>query len=151
MGYKSTSTCCKSPASPTISSSSLSYTHTNIISFTTSATMYFSFAVVTALLGLANANFDLYVGNDNGLGTGNQFETWYIHQTPPDCNRVTNHAEMWDDMGDVSGNKRGIRCEGNGCHTNKPENVDVLEMHFSNKPLYHWSKFHDSLVRMAAD
>lgn len=135
------------------SSPSLSgrHSHTNIISLATSTTMHFSFAVVTALLGLANANFDLYVGNDNSLGTGNQFETWYIHQTPPDCNRVTNHAEMYDQIDDVSGNKRGIRCEGNGCHRNQPKNVDVLEMHFSNKPLYHWSEFHDSVVRIAGD
>ncbi|KAK0745670.1 hypothetical protein B0T18DRAFT_291841, partial [Schizothecium vesticola] len=91
---------------------------------------------------LANANFDLYVGDDNMLGAGNQFATWYIHQTPPDCNRVNNHARMWDNIDDVS-SLRGIRCQGMGCHRNEPENVEVLEMHFSNKPLYHWTIYKD--------
>jgi len=125
---------------------SLRHSRSNIISLTTPATMHFSFAVTTALLGLASANFDLYVGADNGLGTGNQFSTWWIHEAPPDCNRVTNHAEMWDTLDDVSGRMLGIRCEGVGCHRNQPENVDVLEMHFSNNPLYHWSKFRGSDV-----
>jgi hypothetical protein len=128
---------------------SLSHPRSNIISLTTPATMRFSFAVATALLGLASANFDLYAGADNMLGSGNQFSTWYIHEAPPDCNRVTNHAEMWDEIDDVSGDKRGIRCEGMGCHRYQPENVDVLEMHFSNNPLYHWSKFHRSVGRKA--
>lgn len=102
--------------------------------------MRFSFALAAALLGLTNADFDLYVGDD--VSPGFAFNVWYIHQSPPDCNRVTNHARSYTESDDVSGRTLGVRCEGMGCHRNQPENVDQLEMHFSNKPLYHWSEFH---------
>ncbi|KAK5651455.1 hypothetical protein OQA88_12462 [Cercophora sp. LCS_1] len=105
--------------------------------------MRFSFAIMTAIASLASANFDLYVAQDAGLGAGNQFFGWTIHPAEPDCNRVLNHAEFYHDQDDLSGRTIGVRCEGQGCHRNQPENVNVLEMHFSNKPLYHWTIYKD--------
>jgi hypothetical protein len=36
----------------------------------------------------------------------------------------------------------GVRCKGSGCgQTPPPENIDELEIHVSNNPLYHWSKY----------
>jgi hypothetical protein len=99
--------------------------------------------ILTALasLGLVSANFDLYAASDNDAGSGNVFGGLTIHPKEPDCNRVVNHAEMWFDQADVSGDKLGVRCKGKGCLAGNPGDVDVLEMHFTNKPhLLHWSK-----------
>ncbi|KAK1829509.1 hypothetical protein QBC39DRAFT_125771 [Podospora conica] len=102
--------------------------------------MRFSFAIVATLLGLTNANFDLYAGTEQSLG--GFFMVWTIHQTPPDCKRV-NQAETYLQLDDVSGNKVGVRCEGSGCSTYQPSNVNVVEMHFSNNPLFHFTIYKD--------
>ncbi|KAK2033142.1 hypothetical protein LX32DRAFT_690331 [Colletotrichum zoysiae] len=49
------------------------------------------------------------------------------------------HSPVWEDRRDVSGSKTGVRCKGSGCAPQPPANdIDELEMHFSNSPLYHW-------------
>ena len=54
--------------------------------------------------------------------------------------RVSN-ARKFNDSSDVSGHKLGVRCVSIGCvGNNDPASIPVLEMHFSNNPLYHWSK-----------
>jgi hypothetical protein len=101
--------------------------------------MRFSLSIVACLLGLGTANFDLYIGDDNAVGA-EPYPMWQIFEADPDCRDVYN-TEMNPDLDDVSGDKRGVRCEGRGCHRNEVNNIDVFEMHFSNKPLFHFSYF----------
>lgn len=94
----------------------------------------FSFAVI--------ADFDMYHGKWMVLG---EFEVdrdiWQIFQTDPNCDQAWNTA-VTDDSYDVSGNKLGVRCVGSGCDgSNDPWDIDLVEMHYSNNPLYHWSMY----------
>jgi hypothetical protein len=42
----------------------------------------------------------------------------------------------------VSANKIGVRCRGSCNYWEPAGDIDQLEMHFRNNPLYHWSEFH---------
>lgn len=92
------------------------------------------------LASLAVADFDLYAGSNLAAGEGNNADVWFTLDGEPDC--ITAWlAEYHFDQSDVSGTKLGVRCEGSGCWgTNDPADIDVLEMHFTNEPFYHWSK-----------
>ena len=100
--------------------------------------MRFSLPIVAAIVGLASADFDLYIGQDNAI-PGIQIDTFWVFNNEPDCNQV-NSWEYHDGRDDVSGDKRGVRCEGKGCKNNNPLEIDLIEMHFSNNPLLHFSK-----------
>ena len=103
-----------------------------------------------ALLGLllscgsvVHANFDIYVGWGNTIAW-TKFENpsftdaWWIFDGEPDCNMAW-RVQSFPDSDDVSGGKLGIRCEGTcGIH-DSPWGISVLEMHFRNNPLLHWS------------
>ncbi|KAJ4344820.1 uncharacterized protein N0V89_012564 [Didymosphaeria variabile] len=55
-------------------------------------------------------------------------------------------AQHISDSKDVSGNKLGIRCRGDGCiHDHSTDNIELVEMHWTNKPLFHWTIYHDWL------
>ncbi|KAK5653274.1 hypothetical protein OQA88_9173 [Cercophora sp. LCS_1] len=97
-------------------------------------------ASLALLTRLASADFDVYAGTTNSVGEGHFAETWYIFQGEPNCNDAWNAKEYYE-SDDVSGKYRtGFRCEGKGCWgTNNPGDIEELEMHFSNNPLFHWT------------
>ncbi|KAI9149030.1 hypothetical protein HJFPF1_11075 [Paramyrothecium foliicola] len=99
------------------------------------------FTLITVPLAMlvqqVSANFDLYSMSENDW-TGGHTDQWKIFATDPSCSEVANARIYWD-TNDVSGTKTGVRCKGNGCWNNYPSQVDELEMHFSNNPLYHWT------------
>lgn len=114
--------------------------------------MHFSFPTVAfmaaALVPSIQANFDLYFV----FGTtysGIPYERWQVFEAEPtDCEHIRS-LPAWDSSADVSGNKVGVRCRGGeqgiGCFDyDPPEEIRQLEMHFSNEPLYHFSKFNKS-------
>ncbi|KAL1595911.1 hypothetical protein SLS60_009601 [Paraconiothyrium brasiliense] len=54
------------------------------------------------------------------------------------------NARKIGDSGDVSGNKLGIRCRGEGCESDhSSDSIELLEMHWTNVPLFHWTIYHD--------
>lgn len=89
------------------------------------------------------ADFDLYQGFVNIVGGSNQHyyaDHWYVFGGEPSCDDAWG-ANTYGDSDDVSGSKTGVRCRGGGCWGNTdPANIDLVEMHFSNNPLYHFSK-----------
>ncbi|KAK4096695.1 hypothetical protein N658DRAFT_489752 [Parathielavia hyrcaniae] len=92
------------------------------------------------------ANFDLYSGWVNIIGGSGQHhysEHWTVFGSEPNCDQAWG-AKTYGDTDDVSGDKTGVRCRTNGCHgQTNPHNIEVLEMHFSNNPLYHWTIYND--------
>ncbi|KAK1988140.1 hypothetical protein LZ30DRAFT_777005 [Colletotrichum cereale] len=64
---------------------------------------------------------------------------WQVFEAEAGCDDAI-HSPIWEDHSDVSGSKMGVRCKGSGCAPQTPaNNIDELEMHFSNSPLYHWT------------
>lgn len=102
-----------------------------------------SLVVLLSLTSAVNANFDLYSGfYNNGPGSiQNPTQgVWYIFDSDPSCNDVL-HTQLYERTNDVSGTKLGVRCVGAGCLGDpSPTEIEVIEMHFSNNPLFHWSK-----------
>lgn len=95
-------------------------------------------APLLALVPVCTANFDIYMNNAwtvQGGSTG-----WTIFEADPPCGQV-NNAIIYGNYGDVSGSYIGVRCVGDCFPSNRPDGIQVLEMHFNNNPLYHWSKF----------
>lgn len=95
-----------------------------------------SWAVLLSFGLTAMADFDLYSVTISGNPSQ---EMWLILEGDSNCDRVT-HTRLWPASGDVSGGKTGVRCGGRGCWGADPAEIDVLEMHFTNNPLFHWSK-----------
>jgi hypothetical protein len=95
---------------------------------------------------VVKANFDLYSGFLNYYD-GNQqayYRMWQIFDSDPSCNDVFNTRYVYN-TDDVSGGTLGVRCEAGwnnaGCYGHDdPISITTLEMHFSNSPLFHWSK-----------
>ncbi|KAK0702893.1 hypothetical protein B0T21DRAFT_416769 [Apiosordaria backusii] len=101
--------------------------------------MRFSTFLFACLAGLAKANFDLYLGHFIiPAGGGVLHEAWFIYPIDPNCNDVWNGG-YYLDQDDVSGSKTGVRCSGSGCYGGAASDIDVVEMHFTNSPLYHWT------------
>lgn len=87
------------------------------------------------------ANFDIYQEGGYGVRT-----EWKIFNDMPNCDNIY-ETHSFEAMGDVSGDKRGFRCEGKGClptNFGSPDEIEVLEMNFGthNGNLYHFSMFH---------
>ncbi len=89
-----------------------------------------------------HANFDLYSGSEDWAGYQGIVDhrpKWFVFDGPPDCNMAW-RVPRYDPRSDVSGDKIGVRCEGGGCSPGAdPAGVSVVEMHFRNDPLLHWS------------
>ncbi|KAK4174568.1 hypothetical protein QBC36DRAFT_191968 [Triangularia setosa] len=102
--------------------------------------MRFSTFVLACVAGLAEANFDLFLGAQTFPGDGgiHRFQTWSIFPSDPSCNDVWN-GPYYLGQEDVSGSKVGVRCEGKGCNGGAASDIDIVEMHFTNSPLYHWT------------
>ncbi|KAM7187848.1 hypothetical protein V8F20_010807 [Naviculisporaceae sp. PSN 640] len=101
-------------------------------------------AALSLLPGAALANFDIYrVKRTVPYAQGGVDVIWQIFSTPPSCDQALNSG-YFEDKRDVSGNKIGVRCEGSGCSQTKPPgDISILEMHFSNSPLHHWTIYKD--------
>ncbi|KAK4649729.1 uncharacterized protein QC761_0024350 [Podospora bellae-mahoneyi] len=106
--------------------------------------MRLSTLLLASLTGLANANFDLYLGTELYAldPTSNIFRGWYIFDNDPSANDVFAHG-LYISKDDVSGRTIGVRCAGSGCLGGAATDINVLEMHFSNNPLYHWTIYKD--------
>jgi hypothetical protein len=92
-----------------------------------------------------NANFDIYSGWVNQAAVYPKYsdpyyqDLWFVFDGEPDCDMAW-RVPTYHDVEDVSGTKLGVRCEGSGCSGfGNPAQVSVVEMHFRNDPLLHWS------------
>ncbi|KAK0653306.1 hypothetical protein QBC41DRAFT_369366 [Cercophora samala] len=108
----------------------------------------FYFIFVTLSATLAYADFDLYDGYVKGWQDDFPTSTWFVFASPPNCDDVfSSLTQSYAEMDDVSGDHTGVRCEGAGCgspdRSSDPYNVDVLEMHFANNPLWHFTIYKD--------
>jgi hypothetical protein len=103
--------------------------------------------VASGLISVANANFDIYrVHRTMPYAQGGSDIIWQIFPADPSCDVALN-TEWVPNSYDVSGNKLGVRCKGSGCSAQAPpENIDVLEMHLKNNPLWHWSRALHTLI-----
>ncbi|KAF4461167.1 hypothetical protein FALBO_12046 [Fusarium albosuccineum] len=99
-----------------------------------------SLILFAALVSRATADFDVYMELKTEFWLVSQFAIW--QEPPTDCVRQIWPAPSWPWLNDVSGNKKGVRCKGDGCDFNgDAHNIEQLEMHFSNNPLYHWTLY----------
>lgn len=104
--------------------------------------IFSTIALWAATLPAVTANFDIYWVHQDLYDT----MIWMVFAAPPSCDEV-NHTRGWGWKSDVSGNKYGMRCQGNGCGAFKrPEEIDVLEMNFNDNPQYHWSMYLSSCL-----
>jgi hypothetical protein len=96
---------------------------------------------MTGLASLCTADFDVYRSWDI---TGGRITTgWQVFEADvvPSCDQVGN-GTLFRSRDDVS-SRIGVRCKGS-CFLDDPaDNVDELEMHLRDVPLYHWSEFYD--------
>jgi hypothetical protein len=100
--------------------------------------MKISAFMLAALLPLCSANFDLYheyFAMNDGEGI-----VWKVFQNHPSRDEVLSTGGF-EVSRNVSGRKIGVRCVGWCDHGDRPGGIEVLEMHFRNNPLYHWSKY----------
>ena len=96
--------------------------------------------VLMLLIQLAAADFSIYRIDPPGPGSNGP---WKIFNNDATCGELDNRIS-WNSKSDVSGKKLGLRCKGTACDyhvTGNPRDWEELEMHFSNKPLWHLSKF----------
>ncbi|KAJ4296261.1 hypothetical protein N0V90_006306 [Kalmusia sp. IMI 367209] len=98
--------------------------------------------ILIELFQLTSANFDIYWEH--------HWDVRYPHagykvfgDKPRNCGDPA-AAPRFDYSDDVSGNKKGVRCEGQGCVADfDPGSITVMEMHFGNRPLLHWTIYRD--------
>lgn len=96
--------------------------------------------LATALLPQAQANFDVYrveaISPRGGVSV-----YWQAFEAEGSCELTGTFSYIWSGRNDVSGTKKGVRCKGSGCAAQTSIlDIEHLEMHWSNNPLYHWSK-----------
>jgi hypothetical protein len=109
--------------------------------------MHFSLPAITlatsTLIPSTSANFDVYrVNSIKPYTQGGTSLGWMIFPAEPPCDvvvRKTSTNGWWESSNDVSGDKYGFRCEGDGCRTQgSRSDVDVLEMGFNG--MHHYSE-----------
>jgi len=111
--------------------------------------MKFSLLTTTLLSALfpslVLANFDVYEIGENNAGDS-AYGAYAIFEGEPDCHGLMKYPVAFfggDD--DVSGGRRGVRCEGRGCYSGNVGEIDILEMNLGgrgrNDPVWHWSEF----------
>jgi hypothetical protein len=97
-----------------------------------------SIVALAALLQAVQADFDLYrIGAAPSKGSG---EGWQVHSDSWTCRDIMN--QLWRESNDVSGDKYGVRCSGDGCGRSDgtdPSDIEIVEMNF-NSDKYHWSE-----------
>jgi len=99
---------------------------------------------MTVLLPVVVADFMLYQVGIGGNGIVDNVNGWQVYQDEANCHNVLDWLWPWSK--DVSGDKFGIRCEGNGCprgwpgqQDRDPANIDIVEVNFARAD-HHWSK-----------
>ncbi|KAK4215931.1 family 71 glycoside hydrolase [Rhypophila decipiens] len=77
-------------------------------------------------------------------------DKWFVFPAQPDCDDV--YASVYrPELDDVSKDWIGVRCEapyGKCSGGSDPRLIEILEMHFSNEPLYHWTIYRDQDYQM---
>ncbi|GKT86033.1 hypothetical protein Ct61P_03883 [Colletotrichum tofieldiae] len=99
--------------------------------------------LAAALLPQAKANFDVYrveaISPRGGVSV-----YWQAFEAEGSCAKTGTFSQIWISRDDVSGSKKGVRCKGSGCAAQAPiRDIEQLEMHFSNNPLYHWTIYNN--------
>jgi|SRR5687768_18531397 hypothetical protein len=85
------------------------------------------------------ANFDLYRVEFTYIDKPSKVY-WQAFEAEGNCETSVITASF-EERGDTSGDKIGVRCDGHGCKQFAPiHEITQLEMHFSDDPLYHYSK-----------
>lgn len=99
--------------------------------------MKLSLQIITLLSAflpsLVLANFDVYEVGKNGAGDG-AYSAYAIFEGEPDCHGLMKYPVAFfggDD--DVSGNRRGVRCEGYGCYSGNVGEITILEMNLGGR------------------
>ena len=95
-----------------------------------------------AFVGIARANFDLYIEIQTEPISGQINRFWKIFEAEPSCDDVNNSFGYFD-QDDASGD-RAVRCEGSGCDpSGNASDIEELEMNFTHDggPVWHWSKW----------
>ncbi|KAI1847967.1 hypothetical protein JX265_001972 [Neoarthrinium moseri] len=103
-----------------------------------------SFAAILssmAMVPLVKANFDLYETMQTVAFGGEALTGYKVFEAEPDCDQVR-AGGFYQDETDVSGDNTGVRCEGD-CAAADPAGITILEMHFNNNPLHHWTIYKD--------
>ncbi|KAK2059977.1 hypothetical protein LY76DRAFT_604336 [Colletotrichum caudatum] len=81
---------------------------------------------VACMPRVAQANFDIY--RVEWIWINRPAIVWQAFEAEVGCDEAI-HSPT------------GVRCKGSGCAPQPSANdIDELEMHFSNDPLYHWSQ-----------
>ncbi|KAL1605244.1 hypothetical protein SLS60_004788 [Paraconiothyrium brasiliense] len=103
-------------------------------------------AILATILPFTTANFDLYHIHGvkaEGSWPGSEINGWQLQNDNPSCEQVDQYA-VWRDSGDLSHGRLGIRCEGKCGYGDAPwPDVKLIEMHFTNNPLYHFTIYKD--------
>ncbi|KAK2600486.1 hypothetical protein N8I77_010014 [Diaporthe amygdali] len=99
-----------------------------------------------AILAITPVSSDFYIyrmwqtfGHLEG-GTESYSEEYAFFPGPPSCNDVDDRWHAQDGKHDVSGHKRGVRCEGN-CGPFKPFDPKIVEF---NNGIGHYTYYRDS-------
>ena len=95
-----------------------------------------------SLLPAAYANFDAYrVELSRPYAQGGDRIGWQIFEAEASCESAGNeNRPWWDQTSDVSGDKLGFRCVGDGCFKGGiAEDINILEMNFDQT--HHYSEF----------
>lgn len=92
---------------------------------------------LAVLLPATMADFNIWYVRVGGIiDPIDQYAVYAARQ--PSCD-VVNDTFNWAIEDDVSGDKWGVRCSGDGCTSDNPRDIDEFEMNFNDDSL-HWSK-----------
>ena len=130
---------------------------------------YFVYLLVAlfALARVTEANFDMYQIHGVRTGTtwpGDELTGWKLVNNDPNCDQI-DHDASWQSRKDLSHGRRGIRCDGKCGYDDVSSQLQQLvcllrsqiltstqppwpdrklvEMHFTNNPLYHFTIYKD--------
>ncbi|KAG8667795.1 hypothetical protein FPOAC2_12994 [Fusarium poae] len=95
-------------------------------------------------IGASGALADFTVFMTHHTSPASDFKNYQVHDGTPRTWAEMKKSMRWAEKSDVSGRKVGVRCKGSGCGYMGPvSNIEQLEMHFTNNPLYHWTIYKD--------
>ncbi|OAF99343.1 uncharacterized protein CC84DRAFT_1181471 [Paraphaeosphaeria sporulosa] len=100
-----------------------------------SAKLAYVLTILVACIQLASANFDLYHIHGveaDGPFPGAEINGWQLQNDNPTCDQADQFA-VWRDSSDLSHGRKGAPWP----------DVKLIEMHFTNNPLYHFTIYKD--------
>ncbi|GKU06070.1 unnamed protein product [Fusarium langsethiae] len=101
-------------------------------------------SLLLSAIGASGALADFYVFMTHHTSPSTDFKNYQVHDFTPRTWDEMTKMYRWPEKSDVSGRKLGVRYKGSGCGYNGPvRNIEQLEMHFTNNPLYHWTIYKD--------